>query len=186
MSPAAQPTVVLPGTLIGRSDLARLVREVESVDDDFEGQKVREHKTTGFSIPTMSRSLSDFLQLNSIDIANTQVRMELKNQLRIMKDKSPIIHMTFAAEPEPEFLQQLVTWIRQEIHPAALLTLGLQPALIGGVKMRTPNHIHDYSVRTMLSTKRVLIHNELEALIKQAESAPVVPAPPIEPASAPA
>jgi hypothetical protein len=165
------PTVTLPATLIGRVDLARLVREVESVDNDFEVQKVRDHKTEGsYSIPTMSRSLSDFLQLNKIDIADSQARMALKDQLRLMKDKSPTIRMVFAAEPEPEFMQQLVAWIRQEIHPGALLTVGLQPGLIGGVYMRTPNHVHDFSVRTMLAGKRDILINELGLISQQSHA----------------
>jgi hypothetical protein len=120
----------------------------------------------------MSRSLSDFLELNKLDITNPQTRMALKHQLGVMKDKSPTIRMVFAVEPEPEFLQQLVAWIRQEIHPGALLTIGLQPGIIGGVYMRTPNHIHDFTVRTLLAGKRDLIRTELEAVLKQAPAQP--------------
>ena len=163
------PSVTLPPSLIGRTDMARLVREVETVDNDFEVQKVRDHKKPGeYSVPTMSRALSDFLQLNKIDISDSQARMKLKDELRVMKDKSPMIRMVFAAEPEPEFLQQLVAWIRQEMHPGALLTVGLQPSLIGGVYMRTPNHVHDFSVRTLLADKRNVLTEELEALQRPA------------------
>lgn len=169
MSGTTAPTITLPPTLIGRVDLSRLVREVESVDNDFEVQKVRDHKAAGsLSIPTMSRSLSDFLQMNKVDITDPQARMALKKQLGLMKDKSPTIRMVFAAEPEPEFLQQLVAWIRQEIHPGALLTVGLQPGIIGGVYMRTPNHVHDFTIRTMLAGKRDIIRAELETVLKQA------------------
>jgi len=182
MSEAAVPVVTLPATLIGRVDLSRLVREVESVDNDFEVQKVRDHKAAdGLSIPMMSRSLSDFLELNKIDITDPQARMTLKHQLGVMKDKSPTIRMVFASEPEPQSVQQLVAWIRQEIHPGALLTIGLQPGIIGGVYMRTPNHVHDFTVRTLLAGKRDLIRSELEAVLKQP---PVQPAPVHQPVEA--
>lgn len=186
MSEATEPTVTLPATLIGRADLARLVREIETVDNDFEVQKVRDHKTAEtMSIPTMSRALSDFLQLNKITITDPQVRMDLKKQLGVLKDKAPSIRMVFAAEPEPEFVQQLVTWIRQELHPGALLTIGLQPGIIGGVYIRTPNHIHDFTVRKLLADKRGLIRTEFEAILQKTRTPEMAVAPVPAPAAQP-
>ena len=89
--------------------------------------------------------------------------MGLKEQVRKLKEHAPIIHMTFAVEADPESLSQLVAWIRQEIHPQALISDGLQPSLVGGVYMRTPNHVHDFSVRRLLADKRDIIAHELEA-----------------------
>jgi hypothetical protein len=157
---------MLPAALIGRADLSRLVREVESVDADLESQKVRTHADkSGYRMPTMSRSLSDFVDLNKIDLADDKRRMELTENLRVLKDKAPIMHMTFAVDADPEFLQQLVTWIRTEVHPHALLSVGLQPSIVGGVYVRTPNHVHDYSIKTLLSGKRDIIVHELEGLV---------------------
>ena len=167
MSTNAAPQFVLPPALIGRPDLARLVREIETVDNDFEAQKVRDHKTEDtYSIPTMSRALSDFLVANQIKIVDAKARTALKERLLRMKDKAPIIHVTFAADADPEFLQQLVGWIRTEIHPEALLSVGLQPSLVGGVYMRTPNHVHDFSLRQLLADKRGIIVNELQGLLQ--------------------
>jgi hypothetical protein len=162
-------TYILPAALIGRSDLARLVREVETIDNDLESQKVRNRGTqNGYSMPTMSRSMTDFLQQNSIDVGKDQVRMVVKDQLRKLKDKAPVIHMTFAAEADPEFLQQLTAWIRQNIHPQALLSIGMQPSLVGGVYMRTPNHVHDFSLKSLLHGKRDVIVNELDGALRAA------------------
>jgi len=161
----AETQFVLPAALIGRADLARLVREVESLDNDLESQKVRAQAAgTGYHLPTMSRSLSDFLDLNKINIADDQTRMATKEQLRVLKDKAPIIHMTFAVDADPDFLQQLVTYLRANIHPQTLVSVGLQPSLVGGVYMRTPNHVHDFSIRSLLQNKRDIIMHELEGL----------------------
>jgi F0F1-type ATP synthase delta subunit len=171
VSPKASTTpapYILPATLIGRADLSRLVREVESLENELESQKVHnpQHATqaTDYKLPKLSRSLGDFIELNKLDLTDDHVRTTLRKTLTTMKDKAPSLHMTFAIEPDPEFLQKLVTWIRQEIHPQALLTTGLQPALIGGVYLRTPNHVHDFSFKTHLKGKRDLIVHELEAL----------------------
>ncbi|MEJ0072672.1 MAG: hypothetical protein WDN27_01100 [Candidatus Saccharibacteria bacterium] len=166
MSAAAATTYVLPPALIGRADLARLVREVEAIENDLESQRARSRGNPGtaYRMPTMSRSLNDFVETNKIDLNNDQARMQLTEALRTMKDKAPIIHMAFAVDADPEFLQKLVAWLRREIHPQALVSVGLQPALVGGVYMRTPNHVHDFSLRALLSDKRGIIMQELEGL----------------------
>jgi len=165
MSEAASETYVLPSALIGRADLARLVREVETVDGDLESQKVRTGgDKTAYHMPTMSQALSDFLDLNKIDVTNVHTRMLMKEQLRKLKDKAPIVHMTFAVEADPESIQKLVAWLRENAHPHTLLSIGLQPALVGGVYMRTPNHIHDFSMRSVFQGKRGVMISQLEGL----------------------
>jgi len=164
MSQAALPKFVFPPALVTRTDLARLVREVEGVDNEFEAQKARNHATgkTGYRLPALSRSLGDFLDLNKLDITDDHGRMVLKEQLRAVKDKAPVIHMTFAVEADPASLAQLVTYLRKEVHPQTLLSVGLQPSLVGGAYVRTPNHIHDFSLRELLASKRSVITTALE------------------------
>lgn len=163
MSDTAAAKFVLPPALISRADLARLAREVESLDNELEVQKVRaQGQKVAYHMPNMSKSLSAFVELNKIDIADDQTRMEFKEHLRVLKDHAPIIHMTFAVEADPEFLSQLVDWLRQNVHPQTLVSVGLQPNLVGGVYVRTPNHVHDFSLRKLLATKRDLMLHELE------------------------
>ncbi len=165
MSTTAAPVYVLPAALVTRADLARMVREVEQLDNDFEVQKVRDHTDEAhYAIPNMSRGLTDFLAENQLNITDAKQRTELKSRLRVMKDKAPIVHVTFAVDADPEFLQQLVAWLRTEVHPQSLLSVGLQPGLIGGMYMRTPNHIHDFSLRSVLAGKRDIILKELQAV----------------------
>lgn len=156
---------IIPPSLIARADISRLAREVETMENELEAQKVRgENKDGGYHLLTMSQGLRDFLDANKIDVTNDQARMQLKEQVRAMKDKAPIIHMTFAVTADPESLQELLRYIRSEIHPQALLSVGLQPSLVGGVYLRTPNHVHDFSVRMLLAGKRDIIMKELEAI----------------------
>lgn len=166
MSEVAAPAqFVFPPALIGRADLARLLRELENLDNDLESQRARNRdKAEGYHMPNMSRALSDFIETNKIDMTNDHARMILTTQLRKLKDHAPVIHMTFASEADPESLQQLVTWIRGELHPQALLSVGLQPSLIGGVYVRTPNHVHDFSIRAHMKDSRKLIVEALDAL----------------------
>lgn len=165
MSQPVAISYVLPSALITRADLSRLVREIEDLDNDLEAQKARNHATgaTGYKMPNMSRALSDFTEQNKLDLNDDQSRMLLKEQMKMMKDKAPILHMTFAVEADPVSLTKLITYVRTEIHPQALLQVGMQPSLVGGVYLRTPNHIHDYSVRAKLAGSRDVILHEIEA-----------------------
>lgn len=156
----------LPAALTSRADLARLVREIETVDGELEAQKVRAHgQKVAYRLPNMSRQLGDFLDQNKLDITDDQGRMKLVEDLRKLKDHAPVVHMTFACDADPESLHQLVAYMRRELHPHTLLSVGLQPNIVAGVFMRTPNHVHDFSVRKQLANKRDVITADLEGLI---------------------
>jgi G3E family GTPase len=128
----------IPPSVVSRADMTRLVRELELVDDELEAQKARRQGESGhYRLPNMSQALSDFITLNKVDIADDHVRMDLKARLRKLKDHAPVLHMTFATEADPESMQYLMTWVRRELHPQALISVGLQPSLIGGVYVRT-------------------------------------------------
>jgi F0F1-type ATP synthase delta subunit len=162
-----EPEFRLPPALIGKAHLAQLIRELENVENDLEQQKARNQVKgveADLHIPTMSKALSDCIELNQVDIVDSQQRMQFKKTLNVTKDKAPVMHFTFASDPDGESLQKLVDWVRTEIHPRALISVGLQPALVGGVYLRTPNHVHDFSLRTLLHGKRDIIVKELEAL----------------------
>jgi F0F1-type ATP synthase delta subunit len=104
------------------------------------------------------------LTLNKLSLEKSTERTELIRQLHIFKDNVPVIHMTFAVEADTESLGQIAQWLRESIHPQAVIAVGLQPGLVAGVYLRTPNHVHDLSLRTKLRTSRGVLLKELEAL----------------------
>lgn len=176
--------LLLPISVTGRVQLSRLVRELEEIENDIEAQKARDRKVAQ-KIPAMSQGLADCVELNKVDILKGAARMDLKRRLVRTKEKAPTIHFTFAVEADPRSLQQLVTYIRKEIHPQALISVGMQPGLVGGAFVRTPNHIHDFSLRALLKGKRNVITDALAegiasaqlAAIEAANAAVVVQAP---------
>jgi G3E family GTPase len=157
---------ILPPALTGRSELARLVREIEALDGELEAQKVRARgQQVAYRLPNTSKALSDFLEQNKLDITNDHARMVLVEQLRRLKDHAPVVHMTFATDADPESLEYLVAYMRRELHPYTLLSVGLQPRLVAGAYMRTPNHVHDFSIKKVMAGKRGVIAADLEGLI---------------------
>jgi ATP synthase delta (OSCP) subunit. len=172
---------ILPSALITKADLARLVREIEDLDNEFEAQKARNQTEgkphEGYHMPAISEGLHEFVELNKIDLLDDNVRRELRRRVKRIKDKAPVLHMTFAVEADLPALRQLVEYIRKEFHPQALIEVGLQPSLVGGVYMRTPNRAYDFSIRAKLAENRNIIQQDLDQLLY---AIPVVEAPPEE------
>lgn len=155
----------LPLSVVTKVDLSHLVEEVERVDNELTATEVRAKSgAQQASQPVMSEQLATFLQENSISLAESRARIDLIKQLCVLKDKVPVIHMTFAVEADPTSLQQIAQWVRQEIDPQAVIAIGLQPGLVAGVYLRTPNHVHDLSLRGQLAAQREVLSKELGAL----------------------
>lgn len=156
---------VLPPSVVSRLDVSRLVREVEQIDNAMTTAAVRTKVgAEPQPVPAVSEALDEFLAQNSLSLTNSQERSNLVKQLQQLKDKVPIIHMTFAVPADRESLGELAAWLRQSIHPQAVIAVGLQPALIAGVYLRTPNHVHDFSMRAALSGGHGILIDELEKL----------------------
>jgi hypothetical protein len=168
MSDAALKTYesyVLPTSVVTKIDISRLVSEAERVDNEMTAAAVRSKATAGQQAqPVLSSQLLEFLQQNTVSINSGQERSSLLKQLRLLKEKAPVLHMTFAVTADLESLQQLASWVRSSIHPQAVIAVGLQPALVAGVYLRTPNHVLDLSVRGALEGRHGLLVQELETL----------------------
>lgn len=155
----------LPPTVVSKTDVARLVSEFERVDNDLTTAEVRDKVGAGEpNKPAISDALEVFLAQNNLSLGNSLERSELVKRLRRMKDTVPVIHMTFAVPADRESLQELAAWLRQSVHPQAVISVGVQPSLVAGVYLRTPNHVHDLSLRTLLDGRHDVLVKELEAL----------------------
>jgi hypothetical protein len=163
MSP--EITFMLPPSVVTKVDVARLISEMEQLDSDLVTRDA--HQKSGVPITnqlTISEPLRDFLTMNKLEIGSTAERATLMKQMREFKLKAPVVHITFAAPADLESLRKLAAWFREEVHPQSIIAVGLQPSLIGGAYVRTPNHVHDFSLRARLAGHRDIITSEVEAL----------------------
>jgi len=157
-------TFVLPASLVGKVDVARMVAEAERVDSEMIAAGIRSGEGSTPAIPVLSQQFTDFLTQNDLRLDDAQARSSLIHELRLLKDKVPVLHMTFAVTADPESLQQLALWVRSTIDPHAVIEVGLQPGLVAGVYLRTPNHVHDFSLRGLLAGQHGVLVKELEML----------------------
>lgn len=142
------PQLKLPIELIGVADITRLIREVNALDDFFVGAAAK--KTVAQSPPNITRLLGQLAKENKVNLLEATQRKELSTKLKKTSEQSPLLHISFAADPPPKALEKILLWLRANIDPYVLLQVGLQPSIAAGCVLRTPNKIFDMSLRSNL------------------------------------
>jgi hypothetical protein len=155
--------ISLPVQVVGRVDVGRLLREVEGLGNFMQQAAIRQPGTS-IKMPKTSRLLDELLTTNQLNMLHEQDRKQLLAFLTTVRARSPVMHMSFGADPSPLFLGKLVTWLRTEIHPQVLLQVGLQPNIGAGVIVRTTNKHFDFSLRQRFKKQRDVLVQQLHAM----------------------
>lgn len=150
----------LPLMASGPIDIGRLIRELEAVDNALLETELRT-KAPATQLPKLGQLMNDTVELNKLDLLQAADRRQLLEFLTLVKDKAPVIHISFSAEPDMAFIEKIMTWLRREIHPVVLLTIGLQPNLGAGCIVRSTNKQFDLSLRQNFIDKRELLMSKL-------------------------
>jgi F0F1-type ATP synthase delta subunit len=151
--------MALPVLAATPTDIGRLQLELAAIDEALLQAGIR--KGGELKMPHTSRLMDQLIEVNRLTLLHDQDRIALKEFLADIKEKAPVIHMSFSADPTPRFTQKLVTWLRKEIHPSLLLTIGLQPTIGAGCIVRTTNKQFDFSLREDFKKKRDLLRSQL-------------------------
>jgi len=142
-------TFSLPNTIISQVDVARVMRELNNLNDFFISSQGRKAGTP-LQPPRLTRPLNQLAQDNRYNLLEQSHRKDLYTKLNDILGKAPALHMSFAAEPPTKALETIIVWLRSNIHPQILLQVGLQPTIAAGAILRTPNRIFDLSMRSHL------------------------------------
>ncbi len=173
MAPETQavpdPVLSLPVMATSTADVGRLMRELEEVDNTLLQLGLRAAGGE-IKLPRTSRLMDMTLQLNKLNLLEPMHRALLERFLIAIRAKAPVLHMSFSTDPSPVFIEKLIVWLRLEIHPELLLTVGLQPTIGAGCVVRTTNKYFDFSLRQDFVKKRDLL---LEMLVPAAPAEPV-------------
>ena len=170
MAPKPAPPVILPTLVVGPVDVGRLVREVAVISENLlelglrSGDKAREVK-----LPKTSLLMDQIVELNKLNLLHETDRQHLQQALEAIKQQAPLLNISFSADPSPAFLDKLMTWLRSEIHPALLVTIGLQPNIGAGCVVRGPNRYFDFSLRQHFADQRELLIASLSPAVQPTE-----------------
>ncbi len=93
------------------------------------------------------------------DASVEQWRMELEK----LANTAPTVTLVLAAAATPGLKQELVGWLRENVHPYLLVNFRVNPDIVGGIVIRSVNHVYDCSFRKALlahpeNFTRLLVH----------------------------
>lgn len=148
---ADQEKLTLPLALVGPVDLGRLIRELEALDSLLTEAGLR--KDQEVKLPKTSKILDEISNLNHADLLQNDHRKGLINHLHQVRDKAPVLHISFSTDPSALFTLKLMTWLRREIHAHVLITVGMQPNIGAGCLVRTTNKMFDFTLRERFAGK---------------------------------
>ncbi len=154
--PAQAQTMVLPITVVSLIDLGRLQRELAAVEVFLE-QATARAAGQSLSLPRLTHNLDATAQANKLNLLVDADRQKLATFLAKVRDKAPVMHISFASDPSAAFLQKIVSWFRTTIHPLVILQVGLQPTIAAGCVLRTSNKYFDLSLRRHFAANRKLL-----------------------------
>ena len=146
-------TLQLPTLIISPTDVARLRRELVSLEDYLQQNHIR-HPDLPIRLPRTSSLFEELGTANKLDWLIKEDRQKAATFLEFMKTQAPVIHISFAADPSAIFMAKLVIWLRHNLHPQLLIRIGLQPTMAAGCIIRTKNRIYDFSLRQHLIKSR--------------------------------
>lgn len=153
---AAPKRLELPILVFGPIEVRRLERELEALEEYISQANIRDPGKQ-LSLPKTSRLLDGLAGNNAMNLLMPNHRGQLKAFLKEIETSAPVIHVSLAADPSSAFTAKLVAWLRQNIHPYALLQLGLQPSIAAGCILRTSNKSFDFSLRNRFTQQRALL-----------------------------
>lgn len=151
----------IPETIFGTTDLSRLIRELESLDD-FMYQATLRTPGSNITPPRTSKVLNEVSEMNGLSLLEASHRKSLVQALTQLQDIAPTVHISFASEPSQSFLEEIVRWYRSNINSLILINVGLQPSIVVGCTVRTTNKVFDMSLRNRFDKSREILIKKME------------------------
>lgn len=146
----------LPAKIVSRGDLNRILRELNRLNDYLVGARFKNEDPSVVS-QNISPLLGELAALNNYDLMDESRRKELYSQLEVLSAHGPGLHISFTAAPSPGSLEKVIVWLRSNIHPQILLSVGLQPNIAAGCILRTPNRVIDMGLKQTLMKQQPLL-----------------------------
>lgn len=165
MSSAAKP---LPSLIVSPSDLKRARRELEAVDDymhqaGLRGSALKDGDGNQLKVPQTSRIVEALVTETGLNLLRAGDRQKLLHFVTELTKHAPVLHISFASEPSAMFLGKLLNWLRSNIHPQVLVSIGLQPSIAAGCIIRTANKQIDMSLAQAFEDARGQLVESLRA-----------------------
>lgn len=157
-------TLELPIAVVSPTDIARLLREIEALDEFFRQSAIREGGTPQ-TAPRYSRLLDEVVVANSLNLLQQSDRDSLIKSFKDLSLHAPVMHVSFSVDPPGPYVQKIVFWFRQNIRGDVLVRVGLQPNIGAGCVVRTANKSFDFSLRKFFDSKHEFFMKKLHEVV---------------------
>lgn len=107
--------------------------------------------------------LDAFWRANPKISPDQSFRPALMKQADHMNEALEKVTVSFAQQPDTEFLVELITWFRVNIKAYLVLDVQTDPLLIGGMVLRSNEHLYDWSLRHKLTDTKPKLTELLHA-----------------------
>jgi hypothetical protein len=155
----------LPIAVVSPTDVARLTRELENLDEFFRQSAIRQGGEPQ-SAPRYSRLLDEVVVANGLNLLQESDRQNLMKSFDNLSKTAPVMHISFSADPPGPYIQKIVFWFRQNIRGDILIRVGLQPNIGAGCVVRTTNKSFDFSLKKYFDSKHDFFMKKLHEVVK--------------------
>ena len=168
-----ETSISLPVGIVSPTDIARLAREIEAVDNFFREQAIRAAGEP-VTMPRLSKLMDQLAADNQLNLLNETDRVKILQLLQTLHQRAPTMHISFSVDPPGAYVQKIVAWLRANIHQHVLVTVGLQPNIGAGCIVRTTNKLFDFSLREFFAEKRPFFIDKLHQALSDEGQLPVI------------
>ncbi|MFT4532320.1 MAG: hypothetical protein ACI9T8_000338 [Candidatus Saccharimonadales bacterium] len=165
--------LVIPMSVVSPTDIARLQREIENIDEFFRQSEIRQGGTPN-ALPRYSRLLDEMVVGNSLNLLQAEHRTWLLAGVNRIKEASPVFHISFSVDPPGAYVQKIVAWLREHIDQGILVRVGLQPNIGAGCVVRTINKSFDFSLRKFFDSKHEFFMEKLHEVVSDEQAVAAV------------
>ena len=158
--------MVLSNAIVGQSDLVRLLREVDQLDEVYRQAAIQQRVggSTSIGDTHVSAGLQQLSDLISSELVSADGRQAARQAINNLLEQSPQVRIAFASEPPLAQLRAVVDWLRQNIHSSVLVQTSVQPAIVAGCIIRSSNNVFDLSLRRSFEAALPQLIKEVRAL----------------------
>ncbi len=168
-----ESTLVLPSEVVSPMDIARILRELENLDEFFRQAQIRQGGQPQ-AAPRYSRLLDSIVVANGVNLLEESGREKMLDLITKLKNRAPVLHMSFSVDPPGPYVQKIVSWLRDNIDPNVLVRVGLQPNIGAGCVVRTTNKSYDFSLRRFFDDKKEFFAAKLHEAVSEDPTAVTV------------
>lgn len=149
----ARRDLQLPVLIVTPADLGRVLRELTTIDEQLLQLRIRQ-AGSDVKLPKTTQLMDQLISTNKLNLLQEADRKWLLDATTAIRQHAPVLKVSFSVDPSTAFLEKLVVWLRREVHPFALINIGLQPNIAAGCVVRTTNRVFDFSLKENFNRNR--------------------------------